>query len=292
MTDTSAQTQTFTSTLPTGSARFLAEVLDHALSHGRRTPKDFIRHFPASAIMESLDGVPQVRAIFLTVLVGVRDKTAMRTSASDAGRLLQAALEEDDCDAESIVDVFNPDDRIRYLDARKVWLFLTEGDFWKVSRSKDSAAHKVAQAHIAYMLDRALAHDLVSHADVFEGITLDVLAEKLPRSELAKILKKALTLGRETQPFVDRDLHSAVPSAVLADHIALPQIMDGVVVPMARAAGFVDKPADGKVVEVSGENFPSWSAGADTPLRQSATPNGDGSAVPPAEIPIPREGLS
>ena len=289
MTDTSAQTQTFTSTLPTGTARFLAEVLDHALSHGRRTPKDFIRHFPPSVIMESLDGVPQVRAIFLTVLVGVRDKTAMRTSSSDAGRLLQAALEEDDCDAESIVDVFNPDDRIRYLDARRVWSFMMEGDFWKVSRSKDSGAHKVAQAHIAYMLDRALAHDLISHADVFEGITLDVLAEKLPRSELAKVLKKALTLGRETQPFVDRDLHSAVPSAVLADHIALPQIMEGVIVPMARTAGFLDKPGE-KVVEVAGESFPSWSAGADTPLRQSATPNGDASAAPPAEI--PREGLS
>lgn len=289
MTDQTAQTQTFTSTLPTGSARFLAEVLDHSLSHGRRTPKDFIRHFTPGTIMEALDGVPQVRAIFLTVLVGVRDKTALRTSASDAGRLLQAALEEDDCDAESIVDVFNPDDRIRYLDGRKVWSFLMEGDFWKVSRSKDSAAHKTAQAHIAYMLDRALAHELITHADVFEGITLDVLAEKLPRSELAKVLKRALGQGREAQPFLDRDLHTAVPSAVLADHIALPQIMEGVIVPMARAAGLVDKPSEKH--EQSSDAFPSWSAASGEGLRPSATPaNGEGTSGPPGEL--PREGLS
>jgi hypothetical protein len=264
--------QTFTiSSLPTGSQRFLAEVLDHALAHGRRTPKDFIRHFSPDVIMMALDEAPQVRAIFLTVLVGVRDKTALRTSSQDAGRLLQAALEEDDCDAESIVDVFNPDDRIRYLDARKVWTFLMEGDFWKVSRSKDGAAHKVAQAHIAFMLDRGLAHDLITHADVFEGITLDVLAEKLPRSEMAKVLKKALAVGREGQPFLDRDLHSAVPSAVLADHIALPQLMDGVVVPMARAAGFVDKSS-----EALNEALSSWSV---APENRSMAPDANGEAA-------------
>src|SRR5262249_4632138 len=158
-----------------------------------------------------LDAVPQLRAIFLTMLVGVREKTALRTSSADAGRLMQAALEEDDCDAESIVEVFNPDDRIRYLDPKLIWSFLTEGGFWKVSRSKDAAAHKVAQAHIAFMLDRGIGHGLVTHADMFEGITVEVLAEKLPRGEMAKIIKRALAVGREGQPFTDRDLHLAVP---------------------------------------------------------------------------------
>ena len=257
----------FVSNLPQSPARFLAEVLDHALTNGRRTPADFIRHFPPSVIMVALDGVPQLRAIFLTMLVGVREKTALRTSSEDAGRLMQAALEEDDCDAESIVDVFNPDDRIRYLDAKQVWAFLSEGDFWKVSRSKDAAAHKVAQAHIAFMLDRGISHGLVSHADMFEGITVEVLAEKLPRGEMAKVIKRALSVGREGQPFTDRDLHSAVPSTVLVDHIALPVIMDGVITPMAKTAGYLDggtaaeKPADEPAQpEVA---LPSWSASAE-----------------------------
>src|SRR5262245_30348972 len=115
------ETEPFVSSLPTGSARFLSEALDHSLSHERRTPADFIRHLPPDAIMLALDPVPEIRARFLTVLVGVRERTALRTPSHDAGRLLQAALEEDDCDAEAIVDVFNPDDRIRFLDAKKVW---------------------------------------------------------------------------------------------------------------------------------------------------------------------------
>lgn len=249
-------TDPFVSSLPQSPARFLAEALDHALNNGRRSPADFIRHFPPSVVMGALDAVPQLRAIFLTMLVGVREKTALRTSAADAGRLLQAALEEDDCDAESIVEVFNPDDRIRYLDSHKVWAFLTEGDYWKVSRAKDAAAHKTAQTHIAYMLDRALAHGLVTHADIFSGITVEVLAEKLPRGEMAKIIKQALTVGRDGQAFTEKDLFVATPSTVLVDHIALPQIVDGVVMPMARKVGYVDKPADAP----AGEPLPSWSA--------------------------------
>ena len=253
-------TEPFVSNLPKTPAKFLAEVLDHALANGRRTAADFIRHFPPAAIMAALDGVPQLRSNFLTTLVGVREKTALRTSSQDAGRLLQAALEEGDCDADSVVQVFNPDDRIRYLDPKLVWAFLTEGDFWKVSRSKDAAAHKVAQAHMAFMLDRGIAHSLVSHADLFEGITVEVLAEKLPRGEMAKIIRRALTVGREGQPFVDRDLHTAVPSAVLVDHIALPVIMDGVIVPMARNVGYVDKPAEKAPESPTPEPMPSWSA--------------------------------
>ena len=75
---------------------------------------------------------------------------------------------------------------------------------------------------------------------------------------MAKIIKRALSNGRQGQGFTDRDLFGTVPSAVLVDHIALPQIMDGVVTPMARTAGYLDK--GGPAEPVIETNLPSWSS--------------------------------
>jgi hypothetical protein len=279
------QNEPFVSSLSTGPARFLAEALEHALGHGRRTPADFIRHFPPMAIMESLDSVPELRAGFLTVLVGLREKTALRTPSSDAGRLLQAALEEGDCDAEAIVSLFGPDHRIRYLDGRKVWLFLMEGEPWKVSRSKDAAGFKKVQAHLAYLIDRGIVHGLHSHQDVIDGITVEVLAEKLPRSELAKLVKRALSMGRENRSFTDRELTSAVPAQIILDHVPLPQVMDSVITPMAKRANYHEPPPPAATAAPSSREkdrdkdngeFPSFD-------MASAAPPPTGSEMPPPD---------
>jgi hypothetical protein len=269
----------FVSSLPTGPARFLAEALEHALTHGRRTAADFIRHFPPMAIMESLDTVPDNRAAFLTVLVGLREKTALRTPSADAGRLLQAALEEGDCDPESIVSLFAPDHRIRYLDGRKVWLFLMEGEPWKVSRSKDAGGFKRVQAHLAYLIDRGIVHGLHTHQDVIDGITVEVLAEKLPRSELAKLVKRALMMGRENRSFTDRELTAAVPTHVILDHVPLPQVMDSIVTPMAKRANYLEPPPShskekDKEKDTNGE-LPSFdmASAAPPPMEPSLPPD-------------------
>jgi hypothetical protein len=277
-------TDPFVSSLSTGPQRFLAEALEHALSNGRRTPADFIRHFPPMAIMDSLDAVPEIRASFLTVLVGLREKTAIRTPSSDAGRLLQAALEEGDCDPEAIVSLFAPDHRIKYLEGRKIWLFLMEGEPWKVSRSKDAAGFKKVQHHMAYLIDRGIVHGLHSHQDVIDGITVEVLAEKLPRSELAKLVKRALTMGRENRSFTDREMTTAVPTPVILDHVPLPQVMDSVISPMARRANYVDLPSTGNEAPKTGltngggeSQFPSFDVGNSTAPSASQLP-------PPEEL--------
>jgi hypothetical protein len=230
----------FVSKLSEGTARFLAEVLDHALVNGRRTADDFIRHFPPGVIMSALDGVPKLRAGFLVTLVGVKERTALRTSTSDAGRLLDSALEEGDTDAQSVVAIFDPDDRIQYLDARKVWTFLLEGEFWRVARSKDGGAYKVSQAHVAFMLDRAIVHHLLTYEQIIDGITIEVIAEKLPRNDMARLLKVALAAGRSNKPFNDTDLYNGMTSATLVDYVPLPHVMQTVVAPMAATSGFVE----------------------------------------------------
>ncbi|HVY44368.1 MAG TPA: hypothetical protein VHB21_00755 [Minicystis sp.] len=274
---TTDTTEPFVSSLPTGPQRFLAEALEHALANGRRTPADFIRHFPPMAMMEALDEVPELRASFLTVLVGLREKTALRTPSSDAGRLLQAALEEGDCDAEAIVSLFAPDHRIKYLDGRKVWLFLMEGEPWKISRSKDAAGFKKVQQHMAYLIDRGIVHGLHSHQDVVDGITVEVLAEKLPRSELAKLVKRALSMGRENRSFTDRDMAAAVPTAVVLDHVPLPQVMESVITPMARRANYLEPPP------AKEEKREATNGG------ESSFPSFDISTPPGSQVPPPDE---
>lgn len=273
----------YASSLGSGPERFLSEAVEHALSSGRRTPADFLRSFTPGAIMLALEPQPTIRSQLLTVLVGLRERTALRTPAEDAARMLEVAIEEGDCDAESVLRVFEPDARVRFLDARQLWAFVVEGEFWKVSRSKDALGHRLAQATVAYLLERALGHGLISCADLFDGISVDVLAEKLPRGELAKALTRALAVGREGQPFTDRDLYSAVPASVLVEYVALPQIVDGVLAPMARRLGFLDgsrpegQPAelvpdevidlsDSVVQEVQGAEDPQ-SAEASTPAE-------------------------
>src|SRR5262249_49163832 len=134
-----------------------------------------------------------------------------------------------------------------------IWTFLMEGEFWNASRSKDSANHRLAQAHIAFLIERGVQHDLRSKREIVAGITVDLLAEKLPRSEIAKALKRALQMGRDGQPFTDADLYAAVPPAVLVDHVALPVIMQSVIVPLGECAGFVDatgRPSNGEIIDV------------------------------------------
>jgi hypothetical protein len=254
--------EAFVSKLQKGPARFLAETLDHALANGRRNAADFIRHFPPGAIMTALDPAPNLRATFLITLVGLKERTALRTSSQDAGRMLENALAEGDTDADSVITLFNPDDRIQYLDASRVWTFLLEGDFWKAPRSKDGGVYKIAQAHIAYMLDRAIAHKLLTHENVIEGVSIEMIAEKLPRNDMARIFKGAVTAGRSNKPFSDADLYNAMTSSTLVDYVPLPHVMQTVIAPMAQSAGFVEanppKPAQNGTPGKEGETAEAW----------------------------------
>jgi hypothetical protein len=282
--------EAFVSKLQKGAARFLAETLEHALVNGRRTADDFIRHFPPGAIMTALDAVPKLRATFLVTLVGLKERTALRTSTSDAGRMLENALEEGDTDAQSVVTLFSPDDRIQYLDARRVWTFLLEGEFWKAPRSKDGGVYRIAQAHLAFMLDRALAHHLITHENVIDGISIEMIAEKLPRNDMARVFKGAIASGRAGKPFNDGDLYNAMTSGTLVDYVPLPHIMTSVIVPMASAAGFVEvvipKPEGSAPERAAAPNGPNGvvvSAPRGVPAPKAAAAAAEGGGAEPVE---------
>lgn len=229
----------FESRLTEGTARFMAHIVEHAFAIGRRTSRDFLRHFPPSAIMEALKDSPSLRADILESTTGTKRKVALKKSAASAGEDLQIALDEGEAAADEVVRLFRPDDRIRYLPRAKLWSFLVEDEFWKSNKS-DKAAYDRAQKHVAFLLDRALKDQVLSHRDIVEGISIVKLCQLTPRTELEVAMSAAVIAGRAGQSFSDRDLYDSLSAAALVIHIPLPHIWDEVIQPCALEHGLVE----------------------------------------------------
>jgi len=219
---------TRTSTLSKGRERFLAHVIEHGFEVGRRSPEDFVRHFPPTLIMEGLRDQAKLRANILVAATGVKEKVAIKKSWESCADDLQIALDEGETDATSVMKVFVMDDRVRYLDAKLLWAYVTEGEFWKISPSRQKE-YAAAKSHMAFMLARALDDKLVTHADIVEGITVEELASRLPKSELGKIIKGALDCGKRNAPFTETDLLGSMPPDVLVNYMPLFQVWDSII---------------------------------------------------------------
>lgn len=231
---------TFTSKLEKPAQRFLAHVIEHCFEIGRRSAADFIRHFSAIDVMTALERRPDLRADVLVPATGINHKVALRKSARSSGEDLQIALDEGVTAATEVVALFRPDDRVRYLDNRKLWTFVTEGEFWKTDKSKGAAFEK-AKSHIAFMLDRGLADGLLDHSDLVAGVSVETLAQSLPREKLGEIINAALALGRDKKSFTDRDLLATAAASVLVEDVSLVHIWETVLVPkVAVAHGLVE----------------------------------------------------
>ncbi len=225
----------FRSRAESGVDRFLAEVIVEALRVGERTAKDFIRHFPPAAIMSGLADEPTKRAHILVNTVGVREKIALRKSATSAGEDLQIALDEGETSEGAIVELFDPDDRIAYLEQTALWKFVTEGQFWTPS---DEHLER-SKALVAFVLDCAISNQLVTHEQVVLAATVDTIASRLPRRMLGEIIGAALAGG---DPFTEQRLLELAPPASLVKHIQLDYLWDEVVLPrIAREQGLEPK---------------------------------------------------
>lgn len=189
--------------------------------------------------MEGLAQEPKLRGAILVLTTGLKPKISEKKSWESASEDLQIALDEHETDAETIVTVFDPDDRVRYLDAKKIWQFLVEGDFWKASLT-DKTAHELAKDNIAFLLERALADRLLTHRDVVEGITVAEIAKRLPKAELGKIIEGALTKSKANSPFTEVDLLKEMPPFVIVEYVPLPHIFDSVIQPkIAQAHDYI-----------------------------------------------------
>lgn len=228
----------FRSTLKTASERFLSQTVVHTLERGFRTPDDFLRHFKPADLMQGLEGAPDLRAKILIEGAGVHEKIARKKSTSSAAEDLKLALDEGVTNGAQLLTLLPPDDRVRYLDHKKLWTFTTEDEFWTPTNAEADVDR--ALTRVVFLLESALRENLLTLQVLTDGITFDSISTRLPLKELQKLVRHALKLGREKKPLSEQELLESVPLKTLIGFIPLEHVFNNVLIEkVAKPAGFV-----------------------------------------------------
>jgi hypothetical protein len=218
----------FKSGLKTGAERFLSQAIVHALAQGFRSPDDFLRHFKPLDIMSALESAHDLRSEILVKAAGVHQKIALKKSTASGAEDLRIAIDEGLTDAAAILELFPPDERVRYLDANRLWTFLVEDEFWSTLNAEANRDRAIAR--MAFTLENALGEDLISLGDITDGISFEMISLRLPHKELQKLVAHALKLGRERKPLTEDALLDSVSLQALIGFIPLEHVWKSVVV--------------------------------------------------------------
>jgi len=284
-----APRSSFKSALGTRAERFLAQQVVYALEHGWRTADDFLRHFGPRVLMEALAKADELRAEILVKAAGVHTRLATKKSLESGAEDLQLALDEGITKPEDVLELFPPDDRVRYLDPKKVWTFLTEDEFFFTLPAEEQLPRAVER--MTFMVEDALSEGIVNLQSVADGITFDEISRRLPVASLQHIVKHALLAGRLGVPLTEEMLLEAVPLDAIIRYVPLDHIWNEVVIgKVARPEGFLPPETE----EASGAAAPSPSAAAAAPSGTPATAAGGeaasmspkASSVSPAPPPV------
>ncbi len=267
----------FKSSLKSASERFLSQTVVHALERGFRTPDDFLRHFRPADLMQSLEGAPDLRAKILIEGAGVHEKIARKKSTTSAAEDLKLALEEGVTNSAQLLTLLPPDDRIRYLDPKKLWAFTTEDEFWSPLNAEADVDR--ALSRVVFLLDNAIKENLLTLQVLTDGITFDSISTRLPLKELQKLVRHALKLGREKKPLSEAELLESVPLKTLIGFIPLEHVFNNVLVEkVAKPAGFIgvegwdSRPSDKDEAKVDAPKAEEQRKSVPPPKAAAATP--------------------
>jgi hypothetical protein len=228
----------FKSSLKAASERFLSQTVVHALDRGFRTPEDFLRHFKPADLMQGLEGAPDLRAKILIEGAGVHEKIARKKSTTSAAEDLKLALDEGVTNAAQLLTLLPADDRVRYLDHKKLWAFTTEDEFWSPLNAEADVDR--ALSRVVFLIENALRENLLTLQVLTDGITFDSISTRLPLKELQKLVRHALKLGREKKPLSEAELLESVPLKTLIGFIPLEHVFNNVLLEkVAKPAGFI-----------------------------------------------------
>jgi hypothetical protein len=225
--------QSFESALKKGSDRFLAHLLDHALEDGWRTADDFVRHFPPEDIVSSLADNDSLRAELLVRAAKVHERLAKKKSVASGSEDLSIALDEGVCEPATILEVYQPDDRVKYLDHARLWAFVAEEPFW--AQTAGSPAHELGVSRVTYILEQALEQELITLQGIIQSMTFEEISLHMPEEEVRKVLKHALGIAEDGKPLVAENLMQVVPLEALVGYLPLRDVWKNVV--MAKLAG-------------------------------------------------------
>jgi hypothetical protein len=227
---------------PSASARrFLAQLMEHCFREGWRTPDDFVKHFPAAAIMAALERAPELRVAILASATGIYEEILRRKTPALAAEDLAMALDEGTTSSQQLLAVFTPEDRVRYLDPRRIWDFLSEDQFWRLDAEATEAQRQAAAERISFTLMQAVQERLLTLRDVLEGVTYEAVADSLSPHELRTVVRHALVRGRDGIGLNEKVLLEVLPLDKLMRSMPLEHIWNEVVVHrLAIPCGFTD----------------------------------------------------
>lgn len=228
MNASSASAPRHQSTLATSRDRFLAAVLHYAGSEGWRTPDDFLRHFGPRILVNALASDDALRVRLLVATTRVNERLAMRKTAASAAEDLALALDEGLTTPAKILALLPVDDRVRYLDATKLWAFLSEVEFWKGDVSDPEQRDRFIQ-RVTFLIEAALREGVLRLQDVADGIGFKRIANCLPRAELQRVVEHALSRARDGHQLSEEQLLEAVSLRSLMHHVPLEHIWSEVV---------------------------------------------------------------
>lgn len=216
---------------PTAAAkRFVAQVMEYAFREGWRTPDDFLRFFPPEALMEALKSAPELRVAILGGATGMHEQILQRKSLRLAAEDLRLALSEGVYNGFLLLEAFGPEERIRHLDVQRLWDFLIEDRFWQVDHEATPELLRGAAARLSFTLNVALKEKLLTLRDVLDAWTYDSVADSLSPDELRRVVRHALTRGRDGVALNEKTLLDVLPLEKLIGCVPLDHTWNEVIV--------------------------------------------------------------
>ena len=272
---------------PSASARrFLAQLMEYCFREGWRTTDAFVKYFPAGTIMSSLRSAPELRVAILATATGIYEEILRRKSPALAAEDLALALDEGTTSSQQLLAVFSPEDRVRYLDARRIWDFLSDDQFWRFDAEATEAQRQGAAARMSFTLMQAVQERLLTLRDILEGVTYEAVADSLSPHELRTVVRHALVRGRDGIGLNEKVLLEVLPLDKLMRSMPLEHIWNEVVIHrLAIPCGFTDLSREERrasqserppQLEVAGE--PRWST---RPAGPPPLPPEVGRSAPP-----------
>ncbi len=201
--------------------RFLARVLSRAISGSWRVSDDFLDYFSAAEIVAALRNDADVRVPLLVETVGLHAKIAEMKSVAAAGEDLQLAVEAGIADARSILALFPLALRVRRLDQGRLWRFAVDGDWLERADSGSAEQRQRAADRVTYVVEAAVAEDLLSSGDLLAALEPTEVADLLSPPELRRAFAHALDAARHSKPVNEGDLLGDVGVAAIVERASL-----------------------------------------------------------------------
>ena len=214
---------------PASARRFLAQLMEYCFREGWRTPDDFVKHFPAQTMMTALKSAPELRVAILAAATGIYEEILRRKTPALAAEDLSLALDEGTTSSMQLLAAFSPEDRVRYLDPRRIWDFIADDHFWRYDPEATDEQRQAAAERMSHMLSLAVQERLLTLRDILDGLTYEAVADSLSPDELRTVVRHALVKGRDGIGLSEKVLLEVLPLDKLVRSMPLEHIWNEVV---------------------------------------------------------------